>query len=69
MEAVPGKVLGEGMSESLEPSSRLLDQGQSLGRIVAGEKTETLFISSLQRVACTFVQDVFRSNLPTATST
>ena len=36
---------------------------------MAGEKTETLFISLLQWVACAFVQDAFTSNLPTATLT
>ena len=52
--------------ESPEPSSRLVDQRLVVRqRIVAGEKTETLFISLLQRVACAFVQDAFRIKLAT----
>jgi hypothetical protein len=34
--------------------------GQSLGRIVAGWKTRTVFISTTQQVACAIVHCAFR---------
>jgi hypothetical protein len=37
--------------------------GESLGRIVADDKTQTLFISFAQQLACAIIHDAFISRI------
>jgi hypothetical protein len=37
--------------------------GESLGRIVADDKTQTLFISFAQQLACAIIHDAFISTI------
>jgi hypothetical protein len=56
---VPGKVLSNVKDSSFTENFGVPINGESLGRIVADDKTQTLFISFPQPLACAIIHDAF----------